>query len=119
MAICISPRPSTSKIFGSAVCLMRNATFVRISFCSRSQMCRAVTSLPSWPASGLSFTANSDLKNFRIGGLLDAQRDVRADFLLQPLPNVPRSDELAVLAGERAVVHGKFRSQKFSDRRSA
>ena len=37
---------------------MRNATLVRISFTSRSQMCRAVTSLPSWPASGPSLTAN-------------------------------------------------------------
>ena len=36
------------------------------------------------------------------------KRDVGADFLLQPLPDVPRGDELAVLAGERAVVHGEF-----------
>ena len=38
---------------------MRRATFVRISFTSRSQMWRAVTSLPSLPASGPSLTANS------------------------------------------------------------
>ena len=59
MAICISPRPLTSKIFGSL-------------------------------------------------RLRDAQRDVGADFLDQPVPDVARGDELAVLAGERAVVHGEF-----------
>src|SRR5208282_6906716 len=56
----------------------------------------------------LHFAAALDLKYFRIGGLLDAQGDVGADFLLQPLPNVPRGHEFAVLAGERAVVYGKF-----------
>ena len=59
MAICISPRPLTAKIFGSL-------------------------------------------------GLRDAQRDVGADFLHQPLPDVARGDELAVLPGERAVVDGEF-----------
>jgi hypothetical protein len=33
--------------------------------------------------------------------LRHAQRDVRADFLHEPVPDVPRGDELAVLAGER------------------
>ena len=59
MAICISPRPLTAKIFGSSVCSMRKATFVRVSLTSRSQMWRAVTSLPSLPPSGPSLTANS------------------------------------------------------------
>src|SRR6202012_2884772 len=37
-----------------------------------------------------------------------AERDVRADFFHQAIPNVTRGDELAVLTGERAVVHGEF-----------
>ncbi len=59
MAICISPRPLTSKIFG------------------------------------------------RIG-LLDAQGDIGADLLDQALPDVPGGDQLAVLAGERAVIDGEL-----------
>ncbi len=45
---------------------MRRATFVRISFTRRSQMCRAVTSLPSLPASGLSFDGEFHLDGRRI-----------------------------------------------------
>ena len=45
-------------MFGASVCAMRSATLVRISLVSRSQICRAVTSLPSIPASGPSLTAN-------------------------------------------------------------
>ena len=41
-------------------------------------------------------------------GLLDAQGDVGADFLDQPFPDMPRGDEFAVLAGQRAVVDGEL-----------
>ena len=56
----------------------------------------------------LHFAAAADVENFRIGRLRDAQGDVRADFLDQPFPDMTRGDELAVLAGERAVVDGEF-----------
>ena len=36
------------------------------------------------------------------------KRDVRADFLDQPFPDMARGDELAVLSGERAVVDGEL-----------
>ncbi len=36
------------------------------------------------------------------------KRDVRADFLHEPVPDVARGDEFAVLSGERAVVDGEF-----------
>ena len=56
----------------------------------------------------LHFAASADGEHLRVARLRDAQRDVRADFLHQPVPDVARGDELAVLAGERAVVDGEF-----------
>ena len=41
-------------------------------------------------------------------GLLDAQGDVGADFLDQSLPDMPGGDELAVNAGEWAIVNSKL-----------
>ena len=49
---CSSPRPITSKIPSSPVSLTRKATLCCSSFCSRSQICRLVTNLPSRPARG-------------------------------------------------------------------
>ena len=56
----------------------------------------------------LHFAAAADVENIRRVGLRDAQGDVGADFLDQPLPDMPRGDELAVLPGQRAVVDGEL-----------
>ena len=56
----------------------------------------------------LHFAASADGENLRVAGLRDAQGDVGADFLHEPVPDMARGDELAVLAGERAVVDGEF-----------
>ena len=56
----------------------------------------------------LHFAAAADVENVRVVGLLDAQGDVGADFLHQPFPDVAGGDELAVDAGERAVVDGEL-----------
>ena len=49
-------RPDLEDVRRSSVSLTRRATFVRVSWTSRSRIWRAVTSLPSWPASGPSLT---------------------------------------------------------------
>src|ERR1022692_4198264 len=56
----------------------------------------------------LHLTASTDGEDFRVGRLRDAQGDVGADFLHQPVPDVAGSDELAVLAGERAVIDSEL-----------
>src|SRR5665213_818360 len=56
----------------------------------------------------LHFAAPADGENFRVARLRDAKGDVRADFLHEPVPDMARGDELAVLTGERAVVDGEF-----------
>ena len=37
----------------------------------------------------------------------DLHGDIRAAFSFEPIPNLARSDLLAILSGERAVVDGK------------
>ena len=56
----------------------------------------------------LHFATTADRENFRVAGLSDAERDVGANFFDEAIPNVARGDELAVLTGERPVVHGEF-----------
>ena len=45
----------------------------------------------------LHFAASAHGEDFRVAGLRDAQGDVRADFLHEAIPDVPRGDEFAVL----------------------
>ena len=50
-------------------------------------------------------------------GVLDAQRDVALELLVQPLAQLPRRDELPFLAGERRVVDEEVDARSSAPRR--
>ena len=57
--------------------------------------------------SDLHAAAAGDVEHCTHVGLGDLHGDIRAAFTFEPIPNLARSDLLAILPGERAVVDGK------------
>ena len=61
--------------------------------------------------------AAGDAKGVRLAGVFDAQRDVGAELLVQPLLQVPARDVFPFGSGERGVVDAEASSRRSARRR--